>query len=246
MNRKTIGVLGTVLCAGAACASVTIWNPTTEFSVDNGNPNGVWSYGWMPVGFGELTLYVNHGVFGGNPQWYGWNGDHTPAVWRNLQNSWMNGVAPGQLSLHPGPGTEPSVVRWTAPEGLNGPAQIVGRFFAGDGGAMRVGVRINGSLEWNAIDAGAFDLTWLIHSGDTIEFVVYGGYWYGNTPLEAEVRVGRECVVDFNGDGFVTGADFDMFVQAFESGDVLADFDGDGFITGINFDDFVQTFEAGC
>ena len=50
----------------------------------------------------------------------------------------------------------------------------------------------------------------------------------------------------FDGDGFVTGADFDQFVIAFEAGDMRSDFDGDGFITGIDFDQFVAAFEAGC
>lgn len=54
------------------------------------------------------------------------------------------------------------------------------------------------------------------------------------------------CPADFDGDGFVTGADFDAFVQAFEAGDSAADFDGDGFITGIDFDEYVQAFESGC
>ena len=54
------------------------------------------------------------------------------------------------------------------------------------------------------------------------------------------------CRADFDGDGFVTGVDFDLFVQAFESGDMNSDFDGDGFITGVDFDSFVQSFESGC
>lgn len=54
------------------------------------------------------------------------------------------------------------------------------------------------------------------------------------------------CTADFDGDGFVTGLDFDLYVAAFENGDTNADFDGDGFITGVDFDLYVQAFEAGC
>ena len=54
------------------------------------------------------------------------------------------------------------------------------------------------------------------------------------------------CPPDFDCDGFISGADFDHFVQAFEAGDMSADFDGDGFITGLDFDLYVQAFEAGC
>ena len=51
---------------------------------------------------------------------------------------------------------------------------------------------------------------------------------------------------DFDGDGFITGTDYDLFVQAFELGEESADFDGDGFISGTDFDLYVQAFESGC
>jgi hypothetical protein len=54
------------------------------------------------------------------------------------------------------------------------------------------------------------------------------------------------CLVDFDNDGFVTGIDFDLFVQAFEAGNMNADFDNDGFLTGIDFDLYVLAYEAGC
>ncbi len=57
---------------------------------------------------------------------------------------------------------------------------------------------------------------------------------------------GPHCPADFDGDGFVTGDDFDAYVAAFEAGNATADFDGDGFVTGDDFDGFVVQFEAGC
>lgn len=62
----------------------------------------------------------------------------------------------------------------------------------------------------------------------------------------AVLSVTDTCRADFDGDGFVTGLDFDLYVQAFEVGDASADFDGDGFLTGIDFDQYVGAFEAGC
>lgn len=59
----------------------------------------------------------------------------------------------------------------------------------------------------------------------------------------AEVCTGS---ADFDGDGFLTGIDFDLFVMAFEAGIDAADYDRDGFTTGIDFDLFVADFEAGC
>lgn len=57
---------------------------------------------------------------------------------------------------------------------------------------------------------------------------------------------GCGCAADFDGDGFLTGDDFDAYVAAFESGSVLSDFDRDGFVTGDDFDGYVAAFEAGC
>jgi len=54
------------------------------------------------------------------------------------------------------------------------------------------------------------------------------------------------CPSDVNGDGFVTGEDFDEFVAAFELGDAFADYNGDTFVTGEDFDEFVEDFSLGC
>lgn len=61
--------------------------------------------------------------------------------------------------------------------------------------------------------------------------------------LELNVRVGNAA--DFDGDGFLTGVDFDLFVYAFEAGEVSADFDQDCFLTGVDFDLFVAALENG-
>lgn len=54
------------------------------------------------------------------------------------------------------------------------------------------------------------------------------------------------CAADFNRDGFVTGDDFDAFVEAFENGEPSADINCDGFVTGDDFDIFVAIFALGC
>ncbi len=54
------------------------------------------------------------------------------------------------------------------------------------------------------------------------------------------------CRADYDGDGFVTGDDFALFVTDFEAGNIRADIDGDGFITGDDFGLFVTLFEIGC
>ncbi len=64
-----------------------------------------------------------------------------------------------------------------------------------------------------------------------------GGFWIGNPP---------PCPSDFNNDGFVSGDDFDAFVNAFVAGDDEADVNGDGFVTADDYDAYVVSFEAGC
>lgn len=54
------------------------------------------------------------------------------------------------------------------------------------------------------------------------------------------------CRPDFDRDGFLTGRDFDLFVQAFEEGRGFTDMDFDGFTTGADFDRYVQLFLIGC
>ncbi len=96
-------------------------------------------------------------------------------------------------------------------------------------------------------------------SGGNIE--EFTGIWRNDRPPIRVVRMdssgdgrwgidnlmyGRACPADVDGDGFVTGDDFQLFVEWFETGDIRADFDGDGFITGDDFEQFVTAFEAGC
>lgn len=84
------------------------------------------------------------------------------------------------------------------------------------------------------------------------------GVWLVKVAARA-VNVGRQgyatvatgelsgpCRADFNGDGVVDGADFDLFVQAFEAGDLSADFNGDRFVDGIDYDWIALGVEEGC
>ncbi len=62
----------------------------------------------------------------------------------------------------------------------------------------------------------------------------------------AGMPVVAKCGADINADGFVTGEDFDTFVEWFVEGLVNADYNNDGFVTGDDFDAFVEAFVAGC
>ncbi len=78
---------------------------------------------------------------------------------------------------------------------------------------------------------------------------IFNGFDIGSPGVLAGIAdpgCGPTCPADFNGDGFVTGDDFDAFVIEFEAGNISADFDADGFVTGDDFDAYVLAFEVGC
>ncbi len=69
---------------------------------------------------------------------------------------------------------------------------------------------------------------------------------WGRVDSYSTVTHAFTCPPDFDGDGFLTGDDFDAYVTAFVAGSRAADFDGDGFVTGDDFDAYVVAFSAGC
>ncbi len=172
--------------AGSAGICPTIrFDATSAFTIANGNPNGVWSYGWMPTDFSTFNLDTV-----GEQRWHGpaWSrvSGGEPVIWKNTTTSTQWGVPVGWLSLHPGGGNIPSVLRWTAP--APGVAHVVGQFLPA-GAVLPVAVRLNGQPWWTAPDYGSFDLTSSVSAGSTIDFAVYGGYISGNTPLEANITL---------------------------------------------------------
>lgn len=183
-----------------------VWNPTTEFCVTNGNPNGVWSYGHMDAAFGAFSLYEtgdNSGV-ANSPIWYDVQTEYPPfgSVFVNTSDATVYGVGPDQLSLHPCEDGAPATVRWTAPSNLFGYASITGQFFAGHSGVMTVGVRFNGCERWAATDEGPFSIATMVAPGDVLDFVVYGSFNAGSTPLDATITVNRNRYnVTFEADG---------------------------------------------
>lgn len=172
----------------AVCSSAAQWNPTSEFSITNGNPNGVWSYATMTTSFTNFTLMPHSTpVIQGRLWGARSTGDLTPSIWIDDTASSFQGTQPGQIALHPGPGGVPAVLRWTAPANVNSDIRIAGQFLPGNSGIMKVGVRFNDTWQWQGTDAGVFDLTVSATAGDRVDFVVYYGYGYGATPLEATI-----------------------------------------------------------
>ncbi len=191
--------LGTWLPTSAVAAQA-VFDPTADFSVPNGNPNGVWSYGWMQPDGGPFTPYTS--VFTSSQRiWYE---TMAAGLWKN-EGSPVYGIPTGWLSLHPNRRQEACALRWTAPE--SGSARIQGQFLPGDAGTMRVAVRLGKQVLWEAVDSGAFDLSTSVASGDAVDFAVFGGFTCGNTPLEVTVTLtttSTQVVYDATADFSVT------------------------------------------
>ena len=175
-----------------------IYSALADFSSTGGNSNGSWSYGWMSTDFTKFNIYTAHNSF----MWYGELGkDLTPYIWINNGGTASEmppgvtstggvaaGVPTGLAFVASGTGQEPSALRWTAP--VTGNVQVTGQFLPGDRGNMTVGVNHNSQNIWKATDSGSFNLNLGVVAGDTIDFVVYGGYGYGNTPISASISYG--------------------------------------------------------
>jgi len=181
--KRVLGLAGLLFACFPFPLRAWLYDPAEDFTIVNGNPNGVWSYGWMTTAFTGFTRFTNSGMGanGVNPIWYGWGSNWTPAVYKNRTSSSYYGTPTNALALHPGDGNQPAVLRWTAQKA--GPLSAIGAFLPGDSGVMQVGVRHNTNWLFQASNAGSFTSAVTVARGDVIDFVVYGGYSSGTTPL---------------------------------------------------------------
>lgn len=182
--------------AGASAQSQ--FDLVADFS-DSQNPNGVWSFGWMPPETNVFNPYgTSFAAFGLNlDEWRGPflddNGSAPPNVICNptdtpitvSDTTWM----PHQVTFHPGQNGERSVVRWTSP--MAGTADLV-TAFEGRSGFVTSHVEIyqNSVLLFSGMVLGtgaasqiSFATNLAFHVGDRIDFRVdYGnGDWASDT-----------------------------------------------------------------
>ena len=192
MKNRIKSLLAVVALSGFGFTSLvsaaTTWNATDEFSIANGNPNDVWTYGYMDSGWTAFTAYTqNNGTDG----WYVSGIDSW--IWLNNRGSEQYGVPEGWLALSPGTGGEDPVLRWTAPEDVSGLVQVSGQFLAGDSASMNVAI-FQGSVRtpentlWSGTDFGSFDFDVNVSPGDTLNFTIDGPFSYGNTPISATIQ----------------------------------------------------------
>lgn len=176
--------------AAPAAGAVTVWDLSADFSTAQ-NPNGAWTYGWASALDGSLHAYDTVNGW----QWYDsghHSGDNTPTVWKNYGSGWSYGIAPGEVSSHPGWDGSFSVIRWTAPYAAQ--ITVSGTFGAGDARPMSDYLVLDGQTlqAWPSNPSTVdFSLTLQVAQGDTLDFVVGipigGDYGYGSTPVAASI-----------------------------------------------------------
>lgn len=198
MIRKAVWIAWAVCFSGGILSAQT-YDVTADFST-NSNPNGVWSYGSLDIGF------VNYAESSWYAGWEAWTAaDHSANVWVNDSGSHQYGINDGEVALHPGSGGQPAVIRWTAPEDIDfAQIRIAGEFGAGDQYAPSLSIRQDTAILWSGIDSGSFDETISVAAGDTIDFCVYGESSYANTSLDVTITVLKQVT-------YTTLDDFDRY-----------------------------------
>lgn len=114
-------------------------------------------------------------------------------------------------------------------------------FTTGSAGFLTQDEETSGIVDaYELLGPGWWILNMQAHYPSTVELVE------GGQLLAVYIPQTVECAVDFDGDGFVTGTDYDRYVLLSRPAASAADFDRDGFVTGLDFDAYVQAFELGC
>ena len=178
-------------------ASTFTHDATAQFQAAQ-NPGPIWTYGYSSTGSSPLILFdtaLKDAT--ANSLWV--RTDHmtlnAPSIWFNASSSTQFGVAPGQLSMHPGvtQNGDFAVLRFTALVAAR--YRISGQFFAGDVGSTSAWVIRNGALtnplaQFGTTDnSPTFDVTTPLAPGETVDFMVgnNGDFTSDNTPVTVTI-----------------------------------------------------------
>lgn len=162
------------------------YDVTRDFSVAN-NPNGVWQYGWSEGMTGSLVLYSRSSIPAiNNDMEDGWDDPNnssgfTPSVALNTGGDFNDGnvtFSSGALIMHPCgiDGQAYCHVIWTAPQ--NGDYFLNSSFFAQQNNInVDVHILVKGSSVFDSTitqnsTIRPFTGTFMLHTGDTIDFTV--------------------------------------------------------------------------
>jgi hypothetical protein len=197
---KQVSCLAFVSMALSPPCHAMVWDANADFNnASTGNPNGVWTYGYDAqsapgyqlkpfdtFSIGTLTAWTDatHVSLG------------APTFARNDSRSFVNGLPPGQIALHPGPdgNGDAAILRFTAP--ADGVYAVTAQFFAGDSGETDAWLIKNdeaatpfASLGVTSVNPSFASRAIQLAAGETLDFVVgnHGDFFFDTTPLSVQI-----------------------------------------------------------
>jgi hypothetical protein len=114
LDRVVLGLTGLLLLACTSVNYAQVYDAESDFSITNGNPNGVWTYGWSADLTSMLNIYTQSVTSGVLEGWVH-STSIAPHVGRNPSDSPVNIIPPRTTYFHPGPAGEFSHFLFTAP-----------------------------------------------------------------------------------------------------------------------------------
>lgn len=174
-----------------ADAAVVSADLALDFS-NTANPNGAWTFGYtMSSPEGDAGALIPFPMQKESMDVHLWfdpahvNLD-APGVFHNASNVAVNGVAPGEVALHPGSVQEYAVARWTAP--FAGKVAVKVQFKEGDQGDTNGLLLHNGVVvfsEDSTSTNAVHDVQVTVAKGDTLDVAVgnKGDFNYDSTPV---------------------------------------------------------------
>ncbi len=207
--QASAGQLVVAFSATATAGVVTRWDATADFST-TANPNGAWAAGYTATLGSAFTVFPAFA----NTQLAIWYDPadftiSTPVFGKNVSSSTVFGVAPGQITLHPGcNANEYAELRWTAPSAGSYLASV--KLYAGDVGNTDAAVMVNGSSVFatptTALNPG-FSTFRSLAAGDRIAVAVGtggDGCLNDNTPVTFTVLAMSDVTITANSAGTQT------------------------------------------
>jgi hypothetical protein len=178
-------------------AQVIVADLAGDFSTTS-NPNGAWTFGYTPgVPGAEAGTFVVFStaseVAAGVTVWFDPTNAvlNAPGVGLNDSGATTNGVAPGEVALHPGQAGEYAIARWTAPAA--GTYSVEVQFKEGDTGDTDGLLLHNDSVlvtEASTSTSSMHQLSVVMAAGDRLEVAVgnKGDFLFDSTPVIFTIR----------------------------------------------------------
>lgn len=176
------------LAVGAVPSMAIVYDYATDFSITNGNPNGVWSYGakrkdqdGKPTG--EFKVFDST-----ESSWYlHWymaaneNNTFGGQTWKNVSGGTQYGIPDGKVSLN-GDAYSTSTARWTAPS--DGTIDLTISLGSSNSARMLTikGIVVNDGAWWGYSDTGI-----PVVAGDVIDLTMYAAPHSGNTRTDITI-----------------------------------------------------------